>query len=109
MTIYLYPHYVSLTSAARFSPQLFLFFVQQGVGLKEAPWNGDLDSLPSEPSVIRASSMMDCSLQELGQKCAELGHLCFYDDKLVLPNGDTVREGLIEAARKFIEKQKTPA
>ena len=101
----MFPHYVSITSSRSLSEHLFSFLASQGVELEDARWNGDLDSLPTTPSIIRASSMMECGWGELGKKCAELGHFCFYNDAVVLADGNRSRELLIDEANKFLAKQ----
>jgi hypothetical protein len=109
MKIYLYPRFVSLSLAAHFSPKFFSFLESQGLQLEVEHWGGNLVSLPTTPSIIQASGVMNCYWSELGKKCAELGHLCFFSDGLVKPNGEYTKYGLIEAAKKFLGNQKAKA
>jgi hypothetical protein len=105
MKIYLYPGYVSLGSSAGGSPRLFRYLEnERKVKLEDMRWHGTLDSLPKNPSMIRASSMMKCESYDLAKKCAELGHFCFYNDQVLLPNGEYVGgDRLIEEAQKFLD------
>lgn len=105
MKIYLFPGYVSISSASASSPNLFRFLKEQKVELVEESWGGDLKSLPTgEPAFIRASSVMHCADLDLAQRCAELGHFCFYDDRILRPDGSYDSATLIEELQKFLER-----
>jgi len=105
MKIYLYPSYVGLVSAEMFSPGLFQFFRDQGLQLEDARWDGTLASLPqNEPSIIRASSQMKCSSIDLARCCAEHGHIVFYDDRVLLPDGNYDGPMLLEGMKKFLSQ-----
>lgn len=108
MKIYMFPHYVSVTSSRIGSKRLFSFLVSQDIILEGARWEGDLKSLPTTPSIIRASSMMECTWEALGKRCAELGHFCFYDDEVVMADGNRSREYLIDEAKRFLARQVAP-
>lgn len=104
MKMYLYPGYVSLASARAYSPRLFEF-LENMVELEAVRWNGSLTSLPTdEPIMVRASSRLPCSLEDLALRCEELGHFVYYDDQLLLTDGSYTREGLIESAQRFLER-----
>lgn len=107
MRVYTYPGYVNLESAQGGSPRLFGFLEGLGVKFEGYSWHGTVESLPKKPAMIRASSMMGCDSRDLAKRCAELGHFCFYDDRVVLPDGNYVGgDKLIEEAKRFIEKNK---
>lgn len=108
MRVYTYPGYVSLGSAQGGSPKLFRYLEKErGVKFEGHAWHGTLDSLPKKPAMVRASSMMKCDSYDLAKRCAELGHFCFYDDRVILPNGEYVGgDTLIEEAKKFLENYK---
>ncbi len=104
MQVYLYPAYVSLDSIEGESARLFKLLGSQGVELEERNWGGTLESLPKNPSIVRASSMMKCGKREFGRKCAELGHFAFYYDNVVLPTGEYSREDFIPELEKWLAK-----
>lgn len=100
-----YPNYVSVASAGGCSPLLFEYLEKEGVELEGKRWNGTIDGLPQHEFVIvRSSSKMHCSDVELAKRCEELGHLVYYDDRLLLPTGEYTSEALFEATAKFLEK-----
>lgn len=105
MRVYTYPGYVTLGSAQGGSPKLFRYLEKErGVKCEWHPWHGTLDSLPKKPAMVRASSMMKCTYDELAARCAELGHLCFYDDRIILPNGEWIGgDQMIKEAKKFLD------
>lgn len=101
--IYFFPDYVNLRTVQFSSPKLIGFLLERGVRLEERHWQGTLDSVPTRPPVlIRASSMMKCEAAELGRLCSQRGHLLFYDDQLILSDGEYTKEGLLEAAQRFL-------
>ena len=102
--MFLYPNYVTLQSAQTFSPNLFQFLEEEGVELEEAYWDGTLDGIPKQPAIVRASKKMECSPATFARRCQELGHLPYYDDRLILVNGDESGTRLIESAIRFLEK-----
>lgn len=108
MRVYTYPGYVSLGSAQGGSPKLFRYLEKErGLKFEGHAWHGTLDSLPKKPAMVRASSMMKCDSYDLAKRCAELGHFCFYDDRVILPNGEYVGgDQLIEEAKKFLDGYK---
>lgn len=109
MKVYLYPHYVSLDSASAHSPTLFGYLENVGLQIEPCRWAGTLQSLPTDPAFIRASSVMSCDFPQLIKRCAELGHFCFYDDVGFLPNGEIVKEiQLITEVEKFLSKVNVP-
>jgi len=105
MRIFLFPYYVDIEWASRRSPKLFKFLSEEHVQLTRVSWRGDIKSLPVTPSIIRASSMSWCKWEELAQRCAELGHFCFYNDFVLMPDGTISSEQLIDEAKKFLERQ----
>jgi hypothetical protein len=105
MKMYLYPGYVSLGSAEEYSPKLFELLRSKGVSLEAPDWNGSIESLPTDERVIvRASTILQYRWKTLAEACQRLGHLVFYDDLLVLPNGDHSREQLLPAAEQFLSE-----
>lgn len=108
MRVYTYPGYVSLGSAQGGSPKLFRFLEKDcGLKFEGHHWHGTIDSLPKKSAMVRASSMMTCDTYELARRCAELGHFLFYDDRVILPNGEYSGEHLIEEVKKFLEKNRS--
>lgn len=108
MDVYLFPDYVSISSAFSRSKGFAGFLLENNITAKRKSWHGTLASLPKTPSIIRASKMMECNWIEFGQKCAELGHVCFYDDQLILPNGGKANSTeLINAVKEFLKKNPT--
>lgn len=99
MKVYLFPGYVCLHSAETFSPTIFAHLEQKKIALEEYHWDGTLESLPTKPSLVRASSVMKYGWDALAQKCRELGHFCFYDDQLVGSDLEVIAE-----LEKFLEK-----
>ncbi len=109
--VLLFPNYVQLGSLMHTSPALYRFLEENGVELEEVRWNGRLDSLPprGEHVLVRASSKLPYETQwdQLGSRCLQLGHLCFYDDQFVSMDGLESQRGskcLIEEATKFLER-----
>lgn len=108
MRVYTYPGYVNLDSAQGGSPKLFRYLEKErGLKFEGHAWHGTLESLPKKPAMVRASSVMKCNSYDLAKRCAELGHFCFYDDRVILPNGEYVGgDRMIEEVKKFIENFK---
>jgi hypothetical protein len=104
MQVYLYPGYVSLDSIEGESTRLFKLLETQGVELEERNWGGTLESLPKNPSIVRASSMMKCGEREFGRKCAELGHFAFYYDSVILADGTYSQKDFIPKLEEWLAK-----
>lgn len=109
--ILLYPAYVEVESLQNTSPVLYRFLKENGVELEGVEWNGRLDTLPprGEHMLVRASSKLPYGTwwDQLGSRCLQLGHLCFYDDQFVSMDGLESQRGskcLIEEAAKFLER-----
>ena len=100
----LFPSYVSLASARDYSPQLFRFLRERGVELEADEWDGTTNSIPQEGLVIvRASTKMRCDSVTLGRVCEALGHFVFYDDRVLLGNGEYSHDQLLGNAQEFID------
>ncbi len=104
MKIYMYPGYVSVVSSSAYSPKLFGLIKSLGVELEPAYWNGSLESLPTEPCLVRASSKLPYTWWELAKKCKQLGHFCFYDDAVINDNGESNHEDLLLRAKEFFAR-----
>lgn len=87
MKMYLYPSHMDLSRVERASPFLFGKFLENTT-LTSGYWTGSVNDIPDgEPSLIRCSSLIGSSPEEIGRVCAEKGHLAFYDDALWTVDG----------------------
>jgi hypothetical protein len=117
--MYMFPGYVTIESSRRFSPKFFEWLDQKGVVIERRRFDGkDPKTITSNgPAIVRASSVMDCSVQDLLDYCNRNGHLLFYNDMLVdspvtlrMQRGDEQQFALlVEAAEKFLASLPVPA
>jgi len=105
MDVYLCPTYVSLRSIEVYSPKLFKLLEKRGVVLAPKQWEGTLADLPTDgPAIIRASSKMYCSVEELAKRATELGLFVFYDDAVLLESGKYDKASLTDEANAFLDR-----
>jgi hypothetical protein len=114
--MYLFPGYVTVSSARRFSPKFFQWLEEQGVEI--VPMGFDDSNLRSiendEPAIVRASSVMQCSMYQLLAYCNDHGHLLFYNDMcpsmqtdLHMQRGDSDEFAvLVAAAEQFLASRR---
>lgn len=107
----LYPGYVNLFSAKAKSPRLFEFLESHDIEIEEYPWLGTIKSLPKGgPIIVRYSSMIpddyDIEPRDLARACSELGHICFYDDSMLVDEGSYWKDTdvLLEEMGKWLKK-----
>lgn len=81
--VLLYPHYVHIGSLKYTSPIICDILTDHRILLDHISWDGSLD-LPDKGCLIRASSMLKISLDDLAVKADRMGHLVFYDDKILI-------------------------
>lgn len=87
ITVYTYFDYVCLDSISYRSPTLFDCLIKRGIEIVYRGWGGSIVSLPVfGPAIIRASDGMKCKRSELEVRCAELNHLCFFEEELLFPD-----------------------
>lgn len=109
----LYPHYTTLAMAENYSPNLFECLERLQVHIIQKHWYGDIrngvllgHNLPKdEPFIVRSSSEIHCNIGELAQWAHTGGHLVYYNDFYLLPNGnwaDAVE--LVKATIRFVKK-----
>lgn len=100
----LFPGYVCLGSARCYSHRFFGYLKEEGVEIEAVSWDGDLRSIPTDEEVIvRASTRLCYSFQELAHYCNKYGHLVYYDDRLVTQNGEEGVSSLLDAAAVFLQ------
>lgn len=81
------PARCSHVSPLKHSRLLTAFLKKKGVAYTEEKWDGCLTSLPQEPALVRASTHLSFPWEVLVIRCQDPGHVVFYDDLLVGPDG----------------------
>ncbi len=100
MKIFVYepPERHSCISPLDHSPQLVAYLAARGVEHEEVRWDGRLETLPNEPSMIRASIHLGAKLglewDTLVAHCRGT-HVVFYDDSWVGSSGEVEGDFLI--------------
>jgi hypothetical protein len=111
--MYLYPAQVSLRTAQKYSPLFFKLLEQEQVEIISCHWHGKIENgilietkVPKDESVIvRSSSQMICDDKALAEWAEAGGHLVFYDDMLLRPDGSWgSTKNLLEATGSFLKK-----
>lgn len=98
---YVYPAYIVPEDFPVRSPVLHALFVEHGVILEREHWPGTLEGMPSSPGLLRTSTTMRCRREDLGARCIELGHLAYYQDRILLSDGSYDDE-VKEAVERFV-------
>ena len=83
VNVLLFPNYVNIGGMIFYSPIIGDILTDHRVLLNPKSWDGSLD-LPDKGCLIRASSMLKISLDDLAAKADCMGHLVFYDDKILI-------------------------
>ncbi len=104
MKMCLFPSYRTRRFAESESPTVFRILEEQGVPIEDEQWMGTIESLPHEPALIRASSMLEFRLEEFARRATALGHFCFYQDHVGMPDGQYRHDVLVSELLKFLEK-----
>ncbi len=104
MKIYLFPDYVTIGSSSIFSQELFGLINELDIELDRVFWDGTLESLPTEPCIVRASTMLSYHWKDLAWKCKQLGHLCFYDGSAIDDDGERNDEAFLPRAKEFFKR-----
>ena len=102
-----FPNYVTLGSTFDFSPELGTLLVQMDVGVYVEYYEGDIDSIPQTngvPTFVRASTEIKCSYEDLARACQDMGFICFFDDRLIVPDGWRSTKYLLETTRDYLHK-----
>ncbi|MCX6811411.1 MAG: hypothetical protein NT039_01820 [Candidatus Berkelbacteria bacterium] len=98
-----YPDYVDLEEWIRPRAFRIIAAVEKAATIRDAPWDGTLESMPHDEKVmVWASSMLMIRQEDLVARCRELGHFSFYGN---LPLGyegkspeEAVKQWLEESA-----------
>ena len=111
--MYLFNNKVTLKSAATHSPKFFNLLNAEGVAIIKEEWYGRIENgmivanglVGSDPVIVRSSTQLICSDKKLAEWAAHGGHLVYYDDRLLRPDGSWgSTKDLLEAAKAFIQK-----
>jgi hypothetical protein len=104
--IFFYPKYVNIQTTTGLSPWLFNELEKRTIALQEQYWDGEAESLMqiNRPSIIRASSVMKSTKENVAIVCAHKGHFLFYDDNHITTtgsfSGDKAKHALCEWLNK---------
>ena len=106
----LYITYITYPSSIN-SPKMVEFLEDEGVEIEEYRWNGTLDDIPTDELVIiRYSSRVTFSTKELTDFLSKKGleHFVFYEDAVLLQNGDWSSQLLLPKFQEFLKKKRSP-
>jgi hypothetical protein len=96
-------------SCEEYSRTLFDLLRAWKVEVEFKDWDGLLKSLPTEPCLIYASENLDYPWHQLLLHSEPFGHLCFYNDQILLRDGTPDGEFLKVRLEKFLSAQTVPA
>ena len=77
--VYLFPAYVTIGSIEARAKPIYDFFEKKSIELVPKYWDGSIEGLPNNRSLVRASSQMYCTRDEFFNACESKGHVGFYE------------------------------
>ena len=98
--VYLFPAYVTIGSIEARAKPIYDFFEKKSIELVPKYWDGSIEGLPNNRSLVRASSQMYCTRDEFFNACESKGHVGFYECQSL-----SVEEE--ELLRKLINEEET--
>jgi hypothetical protein len=99
------PQSIGVTVVEERSPKLSAFLKEQGIELEPLRWGGDITCLGDKPVLVRFTANESGREQSLAKFCEKHGHLVFFGDELLLPNGRWGgTDDLLAAAQGFVER-----
>ena len=107
--VYLFPRYVTTASIQADAKPIYDFFQKQSIELTPRYWDGSIEGLPKNPSLVRASSQMYCTREEFYNACKSKGHVGFYECQSLTEEQEDLLQKLIneeelEGQNEFIGK-----